>query len=108
MEIIRKCSVTTLANSGVQSDQLLFPENSSSRRVTITMGDCATRSSQSSTSASCFRGSLLKEKGRYCSIMIGRRRSGPGTLFALTIGICTVSTTPMMRRSYICRLQPHH
>jgi quercetin dioxygenase-like cupin family protein len=36
MEIIRKGSVTALTNSGVQSDQLLFPENSSSRRVTIT------------------------------------------------------------------------
>ncbi len=36
MEIIRKASITTLANSGVQSEQLLFPENSSSRRVTIT------------------------------------------------------------------------
>jgi quercetin dioxygenase-like cupin family protein len=36
MEIIRKVSITTLANSGVQSEQLLFPENSSSRRITIT------------------------------------------------------------------------
>jgi quercetin dioxygenase-like cupin family protein len=36
MEIIRKTSIATLSNSGVQSEQLLFPENSSSRRVTIT------------------------------------------------------------------------
>jgi quercetin dioxygenase-like cupin family protein len=36
MEIVRKASITRLSNSGVQSDQLLFPENSSSRRVTIT------------------------------------------------------------------------
>jgi len=36
MEIVRKASITTLSNSGVQSEQLLFPENSSSRRVTIT------------------------------------------------------------------------
>ena len=36
MEIVRKSSITTLSNSGVQSEQLLFPENSSSRRVTIT------------------------------------------------------------------------
>ncbi len=36
MEIVRKASVTKLANSGVTSEQLLFPENSSSRRVTIT------------------------------------------------------------------------
>jgi quercetin dioxygenase-like cupin family protein len=36
MEIVRKASITTLANSGVRSEQLLFPENSSSRRVTIT------------------------------------------------------------------------
>jgi len=36
MEIMRKASITTLSNSGVQSEQLLFPENSSSRRVTIT------------------------------------------------------------------------
>jgi mannose-6-phosphate isomerase-like protein (cupin superfamily) len=33
MEIVRKDS---LSNSGVQSEQLLFPENSSSRRVTLT------------------------------------------------------------------------
>jgi len=36
MEILRKASITTLSNSGVQSEQLLFPENSLSRRVTIT------------------------------------------------------------------------
>ena len=36
MEIMRKASIATLSNSGVQSEQLLFPENSSSRRVTIT------------------------------------------------------------------------
>jgi quercetin dioxygenase-like cupin family protein len=36
MEIVRRASITTLSNSGVQSEQLLFPENSSSRRVTIT------------------------------------------------------------------------
>src|ERR1700730_14097271 len=36
MEIVRSDSITTLSNSGVQSEQLLFPENSSSRRVTIT------------------------------------------------------------------------
>jgi Cupin domain len=33
MEIVRKDSTTSLSNSGVQSEQLLFPENSSSRRV---------------------------------------------------------------------------
>jgi quercetin dioxygenase-like cupin family protein len=31
-----RLQITTLSNSGVQSEQLLFPENSSSRRVTIT------------------------------------------------------------------------
>jgi mannose-6-phosphate isomerase-like protein (cupin superfamily) len=36
MEFVRKGAITTLSNSGVQSEQLLFPENSSSRRVTIT------------------------------------------------------------------------
>jgi quercetin dioxygenase-like cupin family protein len=36
MEIMRKASIATLSNAGVQSEQLLFPENSSSRRVTIT------------------------------------------------------------------------
>ena len=36
MEIMKKDSITTLSNSGVQSEQLLFPENSASRRVTIT------------------------------------------------------------------------
>ena len=36
MELIRSASVETLSNSGVESRQLLFPENSSSTRVTIT------------------------------------------------------------------------
>jgi hypothetical protein len=36
MEIIPKASFATLSNSGVRSEQLLFPENSASRRLTIT------------------------------------------------------------------------
>jgi mannose-6-phosphate isomerase-like protein (cupin superfamily) len=36
MELIRSADITVLSNSGVQSHQLLFPENSSSSRVTIT------------------------------------------------------------------------
>ena len=36
MEIIRAAAIPTLSNSGVTSQQLLFPENSSSARVTIT------------------------------------------------------------------------
>ena len=36
MEIMRKDSFVTLANAGVRSEQLLFPENSSSRRITVT------------------------------------------------------------------------
>jgi hypothetical protein len=36
MEMIRRAEVLTLANSGVTSEQLLFPENSRSTRVTIT------------------------------------------------------------------------
>ena len=36
MEIIRKGSTATLSKPGVQSEQLIFPENSPSRRVTIT------------------------------------------------------------------------
>lgn len=36
MEILRKDSITAFHNRGVQSEQLLFPENSSSRRVTVT------------------------------------------------------------------------
>ena len=36
MELIRRSEVTVLSNSGVESHQLLFPENSSSSRVTIT------------------------------------------------------------------------
>jgi len=36
MEMIRKGSATTLSKPGVQSEQLVFPENSPSRRVTIT------------------------------------------------------------------------
>ena len=36
MEIIRRTEITSFANSGVTSEQLLFPENSASRRATIT------------------------------------------------------------------------
>jgi len=36
MEIMRKSSIATLSNSGVRSEQLLCPENSSSGRVTVT------------------------------------------------------------------------
>lgn len=36
MEIIRRESIPTLRNSGVESEQLLFPENSASERLTIT------------------------------------------------------------------------
>ena len=36
MEIIRSAMIPTLRNSGVESQQLLFPENSASERLTIT------------------------------------------------------------------------
>ena len=36
MELIRRESVATLKNSRVESQQLLFPENSASQRLTIT------------------------------------------------------------------------
>jgi len=36
MDLIRRSDVPVLSNSGVESHQLLFPENSSSARVTIT------------------------------------------------------------------------
>ena len=36
MEIIRRTETVSLANNGVTSEQLLFPENSQSQRVTIT------------------------------------------------------------------------
>ena len=36
MELIRRASVPVLSNSGIVSEQLLFPENSASERLTIT------------------------------------------------------------------------
>jgi mannose-6-phosphate isomerase-like protein (cupin superfamily) len=36
MEVIRRESISTFRNSGVESEQLLFPENSASDRLTIT------------------------------------------------------------------------
>jgi len=36
MEIIRAAEAATLSNSGITSRQLLFPENSRSRRITVT------------------------------------------------------------------------
>ena len=36
MELIKRASIKTLVNPGFESQQLLFPENSSSERITIT------------------------------------------------------------------------
>ena len=36
MELIRASDIQVFSNSGIESRQLLFPENSSSQRVTIT------------------------------------------------------------------------
>jgi len=36
VEIIRRTDVASFSNSGVTSDQLLFPENSTSQRLTVT------------------------------------------------------------------------
>jgi quercetin dioxygenase-like cupin family protein len=36
MEVIRRTEVVSFSNCGVTSEQLLFPENSQSKRVTIT------------------------------------------------------------------------
>ena len=36
MELIRRTEIASFANNGVISEQLLFPENSQSQRVTIT------------------------------------------------------------------------
>ena len=36
MEFINACDIKTFVNNGVSSEQLLFPENSNSERVTIT------------------------------------------------------------------------
>jgi quercetin dioxygenase-like cupin family protein len=36
MEIIRRSDITSFSNGGVTSEQLLFPENSKSQRLTIT------------------------------------------------------------------------
>jgi quercetin dioxygenase-like cupin family protein len=36
MEIIRQIQIQTLSNSGIESQQLISPENSASTRVTIT------------------------------------------------------------------------
>lgn len=37
MELIRKQDIDTLTNSGIRSRQLIFPENSTSTRITITL-----------------------------------------------------------------------
>jgi quercetin dioxygenase-like cupin family protein len=36
VEIIHRTDVTSFSNSGITSEQLLFPENSTSKRVTVT------------------------------------------------------------------------
>ncbi len=36
MELIRKQDIETLSNSAVRSRQLIFPENSNSKRITVT------------------------------------------------------------------------
>jgi quercetin dioxygenase-like cupin family protein len=73
MEIIRNGSTTTLSNEGVQSEQLIFPENSPSRRVTITRVTVAPQatnaphrhaSSEQVWVALAGRGTLLLDKAQ--------------------------------------------
>ena len=43
MELIRRTDIPRFANSGVVSEQLLFPENSKSERITVTRVTVAPR-----------------------------------------------------------------
>ena len=73
MEMIRKGSATMLSKPGVQSEQLVFPENSPSRRVTITRVTVSPQainaphrhtSSEQSWMALAGRGTLLLDEER--------------------------------------------
>ena len=105
MEIMRKASIATLSNSGAQSEQLLFPENSSSRRVTITrvtMQPGAVNpphrhaNSEQIWVALEGRGTLLLEGDRTEPFAVG-------DVDAARTATSTVFATPPMGCSFICR-----
>jgi len=103
MEIIRNGSATTLSKPGVQSEQLVFPENSPSRRVTITRVTASPQainaplrhsSSEQFWVALAGRGMLLLDKN-------GPNRSLPATSPVSPTATFTACTMPATRRSSI-------
>jgi quercetin dioxygenase-like cupin family protein len=110
VEIIRKSSITTLSNSGVESEQILFPENSSSRRVTITRVTVQPGAinpphrhpaSEQVWVALEGRGTLLLDHAR-------KESFGAGDVVRFEDGDLHGFHKPMTRRSCICRLPLHH
>ena len=101
MEIVRKASITTLSNSGVQSEQLLFPENSSSRRVTITRVTVEPGAVKHVASEQIWV--ALEGNG---ILLLDHERTEPfsaGDVVRFAMATCTAFATPAMCRLSICQ-----
>ena len=105
MEIVRRASITTLSNSGVQSEQLLFPENSSSRRVTITrvtVEPGAVNPPHRHVASEQIWVAL--EATEYCYWITNAPSHSPPEMWSgLRVATCTASATPAMCRLSICQ-----
>src|SRR3954447_5490833 len=105
MELIRSADVTVLSNSGVQSHQLLFPENSSSSRVTITKVVVAPGSINPPHRHDKFEQVWVAISGleRCCLVMSALFRFKRVTLRVSPKVMCTGSTTQVLFHSCICQ-----
>ena len=105
MEIVRKSSITTLSNSGVQSEQLLFPENSSSRRVTITRVTVEPGAVNPPHRHPASEQIWVALEGSGILLLDDERTEPlpPGTWSGLRMGTCMGFATPAMCRLSTCR-----
>jgi len=108
MEIVRKDSTTSFSNSGVQSEQLLFPENSSSRRVTLTRVTVlpgATNPPHRHPASGRF-GLRSKVAEFSCSMTSARSQLPPGRLSVSRTATCMVFIIPDVPFVYLSVTAP--
>ena len=104
MEIMRKASISTLYNSGVQSEQLLFPENSSSRRVTITRVTMQPGAVNPPHRHAKSRFGSRSRAAEHCCLTATAPSRSPSAMWSGSrTATSTVFATPPMGCSFICR-----
>ena len=104
MEIVRRASITTLSNSGVQSEQLLFPENSSSRRVTITRVTVEPGAVNPLHRHVASEQIWVALEGNGILLLENAPSHSPPEMWSgLRMATCTASATPAMCRLSICQ-----